>query len=460
MARRRVVVWAGLAVVLLGVLAIVLLPRLLSTDAAREQLEEILSRVLGRPVTIEDLEVEASGPAVILRGVEVAQPAALAVPEEGPLLRAEVLRVEASLDDLLEERVVGIAGGQGVALTVLERGGTTSMHGLGRSAGTASPMRPAALPGRQLALDVELSSVQLRYVDLDRGESLDLSDVEMRGHLGDDASTREAIATLTAATVDVLGVELHDLLTQVRIEGSALQLVRLRAGVGARGVLEGHGWLGPDPDAAPGGEARDWSVSLELRDAALDGPLQDLLALAVPWVVQATGRPGRATTGQLGARVEAAGTGLHWTTIERTLHGAAELSLRDVAVPEDALLLDLAGLVGRERGPWTLEEAAIELSVAGGWIRPGPVQLGSLRPKVRGRISLRGELDLTVDVMPLVERYGGGIYATVAKATTSIPVRVTGTIDDPELAPPRPRDVARGLLGGALRRALSEDDED
>jgi hypothetical protein len=60
--------------------------------------------------------------------------------------------------------------------------------------------------------------------------------------------------------------------------------------------------------------------------------------------------------------------------------------------------------------------------------------------------------------MPLVRAFGGGVYAKVASYTSSIPVRVRGTLAHPELAPPRAEDLARGVLGGALRRALAPDE--
>jgi hypothetical protein len=77
-------------------------------------------------------------------------------------------------------------------------------------------------------------------------------------------------------------------------------------------------------------------------------------------------------------------------------------------------------------------------------------------PPVKGRVGFRGTLDLEVDLMPLVRAYGGGVYATVARTTSSIPMRVEGTVQRPELAPPTPSAVAKGLLGGLMHRALGD----
>jgi hypothetical protein len=76
---------------------------------------------------------------------------------------------------------------------------------------------------------------------------------------------------------------------------------------------------------------------------------------------------------------------------------------------------------------------------------------------VAGRVGFDGSLDLAVDLMPLVEAYGGGVYAAAAKVATSIPVRIGGTVRDPTLKAPTTKDVATSLLGGALRRAVTSD---
>ncbi|MEM9455399.1 MAG: hypothetical protein AAGF11_14550 [Myxococcota bacterium] len=462
---RRIVLWGSLVLVVVVAAAIVLLPRWLGSDASRQRVEAILSEALGREVTIEALEVAADASVLELRGVTVAQPEDLALdaPDEGPLLRAERVRLEVALGDLLDRRVVGLGRAEGVTLTVLERGGHTSVHGLGRrpKEGPDAAERPPAEP-LALALDLELSEVLLRWVDLDRAEAIQMHDVALRGHLGDRAGTerseREAVATLTASALELGGVGLREIMVQMRLHGPTIQLTRLHARVGAEGILEGHGVLGRAVAGEAGGpdgpDERDWSVALTLRNAALDGPLRDLAAIAIPAVVRVTGAPGEPTTGRLDATVALGGRGLHWESIAPSLHGTAALGLRDVVVPADTTVLELATLAGREPGPFLLDEARVELSVAEGWVTPTVLALGSLSLRVTGRVSVRGQLDLLVDLMPFVERFGGGTYATIARTTTTLPVRVTGSVREPKLAPPRVRDVAAGLLGGAIRRAI------
>lgn len=104
------------------------------------------------------------------------------------------------------------------------------------------------------------------------------------------------------------------------------------------------------------------------------------------------------------------------------------------------------------------------LNIKDGWLRAERLELRqlhqgrieSLLPKVEGRVSLKGDLDLSIDLMPFVKRFGGAAYSAMSRVSTTLPVRLTGTIHAPKLAPPRARDVATGLLGGAVRRALTD----
>ncbi|MCA9705734.1 MAG: hypothetical protein KDK70_07795 [Myxococcales bacterium] len=248
---RRVVVWGALALVLAVAAAVWLLPRWLGSDAAKAKLEAILSEALGRPVSIESLEVGADAPVVDLYGVTVAQPPELVAPDGAPLLWARHVRLEVSLDQLLARQVVGSARAEGVVLVVLERGGHTSVHGLGPRREGRSPRAEAEAEAEPLALDVELEEVALRLVDLDRGEALEARDVALRGYLSaQPGDEREAAATLTAEALEVGGVTLRELMAQLRLDDAAIALVRLHARLGAHGTLEGRGTLGAGDGSA------------------------------------------------------------------------------------------------------------------------------------------------------------------------------------------------------------------
>jgi hypothetical protein len=107
-----------------------------------------------------------------------------------------------------------------------------------------------------------------------------------------------------------------------------------------------------------------------------------------------------------------------------------------------------------------IERGRAELQIADDWITLAGVEVegAPFALPVRGRVSLGGELDLVVDLMPAVRAFGGGIYAEVARYTTSLPVRVRGTTAAPELAPPSPADVAKGVVGGLIFRALEPEE--
>ncbi|MGH7163370.1 MAG: hypothetical protein ACREID_07785, partial [Planctomycetota bacterium] len=77
------------------------------------------------------------------------------------------------------------------------------------------------------------------------------------------------------------------------------------------------------------------------------------------------------------------------------------------------------------------------------------------RYDLSGRVSLEGELDLRLDLMPLVKLFGGGAYREVSRFATKIPVRVGGTTAAPKLKAPRAADLARSVLGGLLEDKLS-----
>jgi hypothetical protein len=127
-------------------------------------------------------------------------------------------------------------------------------------------------------------------------------------------------------------------------------------------------------------------------------------------------------------------------------------------VPEGSLITLVAALGGRPPGPLRLSHASASFELADEWVQLGTMVSdgAAFDPHVRGRVALDGRLDLTVDLMPVVEAFGGGAYAQASRYTTSLPVRIEGTAQAPELKPPALEDVARGLVGAAIERALTE----
>jgi len=100
--------------------------------------------------------------------------------------------------------------------------------------------------------------------------------------------------------------------------------------------------------------------------------------------------------------------------------------------------------------------ATVEFTLADEWVRLLRVTVDreQVAVPVEGGVSLAGVLDLRVDVLPLARIFGGAAPSAIGRYATSLPVRVRGTVQRPEIALPTASDVGRSLLGGAMRRAL------
>ena len=380
----------------------------------------------------------------MLTGVEVGESEAFA--DQGPMLEAEALTFDLSMADVKERRIVGSVAAYGVDLHVVRRDGALNLAGLGRKreGASESPL--------DLRLDVALEGARVRIDDIDRDESLTLEEVGLQALLTNRDDEKEARLQLTVAAVDVREIPLRNVMLHGRVSEEAWVVHRVRAEVGDTGVVEGSGLV----ELKSGDGGQPWRVDVEARDVNLEGPVSHAVARAYPLV--ALGGDGHAgLTGAVGASLKLQGRGMTWTSVAPTLAGAVGVTLRDVTIPEGALVLQLATLAGRESGPLTIESGEAELAIADGWVTLDHARTGSseLDPHLSGRVSLEGELDLKADLMPLVKAFGGGVYAGVTNYTTSLPVRIGGTVDDPDLQAPAASDVAKGLAGGLLKRALS-----
>jgi hypothetical protein len=444
----RILVWSALAVLVIAAIAVALLPRMLGSDAARGELERVLGDALGRPVTIGTLEVEGDAPRVELGEVivhEIDPFVGLGAP--GPLAKVGRLRVEIGMEALLSRNVVGSVRGEGLELHVVKKDGRINLAGIGRG---AKP-RPDA-PPLDVHLDVELSGARVLIEDLDRGESIELSNVGVRALLSNRDSDRDARLTVTVAELDLHGVIATDVQLQGVVGEDAWVVSRLTARIGETGRLDGSAKITPKHAEGP-----SFRAEAELSGVAIDGPAADAVAALFPVLAAARGEGPTAVRGRVGATLSLSGAGLSWATIAPSLAGEGELRMDDVYVPAEALAMQLAELAGRPEGSWTLPHGSARFQIADGWVllREVRTEEGGFDAKVRGRVSLKGKLDVTVDLMPLVRAFGGGLYAEAARLTTSIPVRIGGTVHAPKLEPPSPAEVARGLAGGLLRRVLT-----
>jgi hypothetical protein len=444
----RLLVWT-VVVVLVAVAAVVWLsPRWLGSDQARAEIERQLSAALGRPVTVGELVVEGGAPRVELRDVVIA--AAPALSEHGPLMEARTLVFDIGVEELTRGRVVGTVVGQDVTLHIVREHGQTSLQGLATG-------RPSDAAGVQLDLAVEIQGAKVVLLDLDRGgpaQPVTLEGVDLTAVLSNQSNQSNGDKAVglqvTIEAVEIEGVAVRNLMLSGSAEGGAFVVHRLRADLGDTGKVEGRGRFDPGTDGA------DWWLSFTLRDVALDGPIVDAAARLYPPLALPAGhdRP----SGSLAATATLSGQGLHKDTILPSLAGEGTITLRDVVLPQHSLVASLAALAGAAPGPLALPEASARFSIADGWISLlGMESSGApFDPHVRGRVGLDGRLELTADLMPLVEVFGGGIYAAAARYTTSIPVAIEGTVEAPRLRPPAVSDVARGLMGGLIRRAVTE----
>ncbi len=436
----RPLVWTLVGLAVLGVVALLAIPRCASSEGVREEIERRLTEAIGRPVTIGAIEVTDAATRAELRDVTIAPPAGLA--EHGEFLRIGSLQFDVGTDALRRGDVTGAVVGRDVALSLVRAGEQTSIDGLGR--------RSATTP-KQVALDLafELRDVQVTLRDVDRDETMTLDGVGLRGVLSHRGDERDAGVQVTIDTVDVAGVSLRNVLLSGSDHDGVFAVHRLRAEIG-EGTIEGRGRF--DPTA--GDDVPSWRVDVEADEVALDGPVASLVARLYPVVAGET----EGMAGSIGATVSLTGQGLTRARALQTLRGHGKVVLHDLSFSDTSLAAALFELAGAGDGQVQLAEATAAFRIEQGWVHLDEVTSSepSLDLRLRGRVSLAGELDVSVDLMPLVRRFGGGIYEQAARYTTRLPIGIGGTLRAPALAAPPVEEVAKGVLGGLLRRALTE----
>jgi hypothetical protein len=436
MKRRTIVAVAVLVALALVVLLVV---RWLD-DGPRARLEAILSDALGRDVSIGALDVDVTAGVVELRDVTVANPEAVPGP---PFLRAGRLRLEISLQELLGRRLVGRLQARDVDLRIVRFVDGTNLEGLLPTPAQRRPDRPPP----QVQLDYEVEDGRILLEDLERAQQLSLDGVRIDGRVSNRDRTPLADARVAVDRIELGHVRLRSVELLARASEQGVALPSLRGIVGEAGRMSGSGHLD-----LRGGNA--WSFELGAEDVALDEDITPIVQRFVP-VLVAAATADEPAAGVVGAELRLAGRGLAWESIAPTLEGAGRLTVRDLVVPADAVLVSLGTLAGREAGPWAVGEASASFAIDDGWIELSRLEVDeeAISVPVSGRVSFEGALDLKVDLLPLVRAFGGGVYEEVARWTTSIPVRVGGTLQAPEVRPPTVRDLTGSVGGAILRRA-------
>ncbi|MFQ5845377.1 MAG: AsmA-like C-terminal region-containing protein [Planctomycetota bacterium] len=437
----RILKWLFGIGILLGALLLLGFPLLLNTAAGRNKVASVLGAALDREVTLGDLKVGLLFRSVTVGDLGVANPEGF---PEGRLFEAKKISLEIGIRQLLKGRVEGDVTAEGVKLHVLQRGERTNLDGLAPAKGAGEEGGP------DLKIDLHLTDSRLVVEDLDRNEKLSLDGVDLQVALSNRAGRQDVSADLRIGRIERQGVEVRDLHAVLAREGDLVRLRRLEAGVGERGRLSGDGRLPLRGDG-------EWEVRLDATDVQIEGGVQRLARALFP--LAASDRA--PVTGRFQGRFALRGRGKTWERIKPTLQGDGQVSLIELTVPPGALATMLAGWAGRRADPLELNDAGARFDIAQGWVNFQRLSArgDQVRYDLRGRVSLDGRLDLVMDGMPLLRRYGGKTHEQVARYLKEIPIRIRGTTSRPIPRFPRTEDLLGSLskdaVEGALERILT-----
>ena len=293
--RRRTIVAVLAAVAVVGAAVVLLFRGWIGTDAARHAVERILSEAIHRTVTIDALDVGAGD--VTLRGVAVAEPEGFG---DEPLLRADRIGLEVSLDELLDRKVVGNVRATGLTLRAVKLGGRTNLAGM---------IEPGHGPAIDLHLDVVLEGSRVVLEDRDGGETLELRGVGIRMLLSNREAERRAEVSATVARLDLHGVEVRDVEVELIAHTEAVVVSRLSGTVAESGSITGSGRVELGDDGR-------WSFDLRAASVPLRDPVLEVITALFPrlrrrWAMDEGSRgpsprrrpcPGRASTGRASPR--------------------------------------------------------------------------------------------------------------------------------------------------------------
>lgn len=436
---RRALKWSIGVILVVACVVLYIMPLLANTEAGRRRVAQVLGRAFGREVTLGGLNVGFLYATVKVEELAIANPEGY---PPGPMLTASHLKLDSSFRQLIAGVVQGGLQGEGVHLRILRRGGGTNLDGLvggGSGEGGEPP---------DLDLSMELVASRLTVEDLDKGEKLDLKGVGLVMRLTNRAGVQDAGLWIHVEKIERAGVTVRDLEIDARHAGDWLKLEKLAARLPGKGTLNGAGRL-----RVQGGD--EWSVKLDAKNVALDEDMLPLVGAVYPLAANARGE----FAGELHAEFDVSGRGLTWSAIRPTLAGTGRVSLTELTLPQASVLARVAHLAGREEGSVALNNAGAQFQVENGWLRFQRLSASGeqVRYDLAGRVSLTGELRLTMDLMPLVKRFGGGdTYRKVARYVEKLPARIEGTTAKPKLKAPRAEDLLKEVVEKKLGKELEE----
>jgi len=453
----RTVKWLFVLVVVLFLVIFVGLPLVASSDRGRDQIEGILTKALHRPVTIGKLDV-----GLFFRSWEM-KDLAIANPEGYPqasIFKAGGLKLDASLAKVLDGQVQGKLTGQGLEVLVQRKGGGSNLDGLGGAKGGGAgeppsqpggkpeekPGEPGAEKGPDLDLALELTNSKVTVEDLDKGEKLVLEGVGVWMQLTNRANARNTGIKIRVDSIDRNGLHVRDLELDAKENGSWLDLEKIEARLAGQGQLKGDGRL-----QIKGGDA--WQVKLDAVGVKLGSDLMPIVGSLYPFAAKAEGQ----ADGQLDASFDVRGNGLTWAAMKPSLVGNGSVKLTGLSLPAGSVVAQLAEFAGRPAGGVQMTSGGAEFGLGQGWISFTRLSGKTFDAQydLAGRASLDGQLDLTMDLMPLVKRFGGGkTYKDVSQHVDKIPVQIKGTSASPKFALPKAEELLKSAVGKTAEKEL------
>jgi len=428
-----------LVLFLLLVAAVVLFggPPFLSSDYGREKVEVALSKGLARDVSIGGLDVGFLFATLDASDVRMGNPAGF---PEGDTVAVRSMRIECGLRDLFDGLVKGRVVGEGVDLTILKKGGRTTLDGLGGKGGGEKP------EGKRPPLDLEvvLNDCDFTYRDLDTNEATSFEGIGVEAKLNDRQDASEGRVRVTMRELRRDPVVVRDLELDLHADGTVVVLDQARGTMAGGGTLSAQGELALD-------EAAQWKAKIDAGDVSIDGSLVPVVATFWPFAAAAGGK----LEGVVNAGFDFTGRGVTWDAIRPTLSGTGDIRLAQLNLPQESVLAQVAQFVRRgEPAAVSMNDAGAEFRVAGGWVEFNRLSAsgGERRYDLAGRVSLEGRLALRLDLMPLVKHLHDDTYKEIAKYTKELPVDVRGSTTEPKLAFPD----LKALIAKAAQEQLTE----
>jgi len=437
----KIVKWLFVLVVVMFLGIVLGGPYILSSEPGRKQIETGLTEALHRPVSIGKLDV-----GFLFRSIEL-KDLAIKNPEGYPpasLFKADSLKFDVGLGDAVEKKFTGSLKGDGLAVLFQRKGGTTNLDGIGSAKGGDTGEGKAP----DLDLSLELTNSKVTIEDLDKNESLVLDGVGVWMQLTNRADRRTTGIKIKVDSIDRSGIHVRDLLLDAKESGGWLDLEKIEAHFAGQGQLNGTGRV-----QLQGGDA--WQVKLVAQAVKLTDDLMPIVGSLYPLAAKAEGQ----ADGQIDASFDVRGNGLTWEAMKPSLVGTGQVLLTGLQLPAGSVIAKLGEFAGRPAGGVQVKDAGASFGIGQGWIAFNRLsaETHEARYDLAGRVSLDGQLDLTMDLMPLVKQFGGGkAYKDVSKHVDKIPVQIKGTSAAPKFGLPKAEELAKGILEKKAEEGISD----